>query len=257
MRKTNLTAYVRSNRSRGARGFTLLEMIIAVAIAVLILAMTFTILNGATLAQSASRSRIEASESARILFQAIEHDLAGAFPGPLGHSKALLVRTVVPQAAWDGNPGFHGQTLHFATASDNRTQGAEFVTVRYFMARRTAQEEKRLYRQVNANGDFPSDPDLLTLNNEDVLLTQVKRLEIGYARWDPAEKTYLTWDGAQWVNPISGLGSAGTLSQATHLDLNVTLGIDQLDERFTKTQRTSQFVWNFRKRVPIPAAFPN
>ncbi|MBE7464008.1 MAG: prepilin-type N-terminal cleavage/methylation domain-containing protein [Planctomycetes bacterium] len=234
----------RMRTHRPAAGFTLVEMLIAVAIAVLILALVFTILNGASAAQASTRNRIQAAESARVFFETLERDLAGAAPRTGAASKGELIETLAPLAVSEWDAGFTGQGLHFFTARDANAPGAEFFAVRYYVCRRDTSTDKRLFRRVNMNGDLPAlnfavgSDDLL---NDAVLLTGVRRLNALLVRWDPA------------VNAFTD--ASATPGLATHLEVILQLGVDSLDGRYT-AQQQSDLIWTFSKTIPIPATFP-
>ncbi len=229
-------------------GFTLVEMLIAVAIAILILTLVFTILNGASAAQTSTRTRIQASEGARIFFEVLERDLAGAYPGPWlpAFQKSDLAppqAIAIPDAA----VGVHGEVIKMTTASDTRLPGNEYFSVRYYVARREIGEEKRLYREVdpaqlpNTTFPFVTDPNATAVSTENVLCMGVRRLRVQYAKWNPIEGK---------VDPVSE-----TEPLASHLDVVIEFGVDTQDERFTKAQKGG-LVWSFHKLIPIPATFP-
>jgi type II secretory pathway component PulJ len=218
---------------RGERrpgGFTLIELLVSAAIAMVIFAIGFVILNGATQARSETQARIQATDYARMFFNMLERDLAGAYPGPWTdpYSKADLVYTPA---------GASGNAIEMTTTSEHPNPGQEIVSVRYYVLGAT----KRLYREVSTTqpsasapiGD-PLSPTALSTSNDFALLPNVETLTAQFYKWDEALKG---WAPA----------TAPAYSDATHLNV-------RMDFRDPNEKQPNR---SFQKLIPLPIVFRN
>lgn len=65
---------------RGERGFTLLELLVAVAVAVIVLASVYGVYTGVSRARDRVERRSAAAHQARVLFDRLGRELRGAYP---------------------------------------------------------------------------------------------------------------------------------------------------------------------------------
>lgn len=208
-----------------ARGFTLVEMLVAVFIAMIVFGVGFTLINGAALARSDAQARIRATDAARIFFDMLERDVAAAYPGPwtTPMTKADLVQPVA---------GVQTHALAMTTTAESTTATSGFITVRYYVLPGT----KILYRETVQDTAGTAVPSLAATPTHDsvfALMPEVEELSAKFYAWNEATRTLDDSDG--------------TPDLATHI--NVALKIKDPNEKMP--------VRIFQKSLAIPAAFKN
>ncbi|MGD0090250.1 MAG: type II secretion system protein [Planctomycetota bacterium] len=70
-------------------GFTMVEFLVASAIALIILTVGFVTINGTIKATREATAMLRATENSRLFFQTLERDLAAAWPGPFDMVKGM------------------------------------------------------------------------------------------------------------------------------------------------------------------------
>jgi len=198
-------------------------MLVAAFIALIIFAIGFTILNGATQARANAQKRIRATDGARMFFEMVERDLNDAYPGPwtAPYGKADLIES----------PGGDvvGNALKMTTSGEAATPSGGFVTVRYYVLLST----KRLYREttLDPSPGPPALPSTPAHNTAFALLPDVEEVQFDYY---------------EWVEFTKGLGKSVDPLNATHI--NAQIKILDSDE---KTYRL------FQRMMVIPTSFPD
>ncbi|MCW8131715.1 MAG: hypothetical protein KIS92_15320 [Planctomycetota bacterium] len=199
-------------------------MLVAVFISMIIFAIGFTLLNGATQARSDAQARIRATDAARIVFDMLERDIADAYPGPWAtpYVKGDLIKT----------PGsVIGTSLEMSITDESTTSTVGVNTVRYYVLAST----KILYREVRQDvpGGTPSLAATPAHDGQFALLPDIERMDAAYLRFDETSKAFV---------------DASALPEtATHI--NVLLQI--------KDPNDKQPMRTYQKSFAIPAAFEN
>jgi hypothetical protein len=185
------------------RGFSLVEMMIATTSAMIIFMVGFMIVSGTIRAKNESSARIRATENARLFFQLLERDLAGAFPLQAG-VPPVVEGIFLKEQLYDvypitvgtnistGNPIKidNNNSLQFYTRIDGRgvTDGYSFV--RYYI-----NNHQQLCRQVIPFGDpneiptFEPIEDVLD-SNEFAMFDRVRSMYVTFHKWNEFEKDY-------------------------------------------------------------------
>jgi len=246
-------------RSRHQPGFTLVEVLIACFIATLIFLVGFTAISSTVNARRDSSRRIRGTEAARMLFQALERDLASAYNGPNGLTKsratgcafnttpvsAQLVLTVDPSDA-----------LQFYTRADLPTQTDNQLFVRYFHDPNGKAVCRRVINATQSatppeTGPLDADDPATTDENENEryhLINDVDAFQVLFRRWDDAGKT--------WLPALSDSNDYATPASATHLLVKVRIrdpfadykGTTEDDKPPAETTRTYYHV------IPLPSS---
>jgi prepilin-type N-terminal cleavage/methylation domain-containing protein len=208
-------------------GFTVIELLIGMAIAVVIFTVGILIVKGSSDARRASLERLAVSDKARIFFAQLEKEITAAWPGPWfdqGGADPLRKKDF-----WDG------ANLTLSTRLDARYDREKippepfFVSVRYSvvnerMCRKTsyktvAYDENGTPNSVPKSEIFaPEDAKLIGPNEP--YFDGVQELQVYWLKWNP---TKLLSNGTQTMlledcsdNPES----------ATHLNVELKLSLD-------------------------------
>jgi type II secretory pathway pseudopilin PulG len=209
-------------RSR-ARGFTVLELLIAAFIAMFIFGTGLTILTGANRVRAETQSRLKAGDSARMFFELLERDLAAANPLIIRRSDLVNLMPSTTDKYY----------LQMSTTTEEAAGGSEWVLVQYYIPQSRL---RKLYRKTQTGAFqfsystpvFSEDTD-----NEFALCIDVEELGLGWARWHVETKQYEEGVSAD---------------VATHLD--VRLRIRESSIEVPEDRR----VHVFRKYIPLPPA---
>ena len=215
-------------RGEASRGFTIVELLVAMFIALIIFGIGFTILNGAVLARSDAQSRIQANDSARLFFEMLERDAADAYPGPWTPPFTLadLVQSGPPAV-------INGDSLTLTTTGESATAGVQkIMSLRYYILAATGQ----LYRQTQmddptAPRPFASAPPQ---DNNFALFPNARSLTVDYFRWNESTKT---------------MDPALILDDATHLKVTLALLLPNV--------KLPDRIRIYSKYVPIAESFGN
>lgn len=214
------------------RGFTLVEMLIAVFIAMIIFAIGFTLLNGANKARSDAQSRIRTFDAARLILDRIERDFKDAYPGPWATDKTQLVATY---------PGPAGNVLEMTTTTDTQnttvlaTGLPGIYSVRYYVLA----SNQILYREYAVDPPDATQPSFRgvtpTASADFALLPDVASVTFEPYHWDDALKKHAT--------------GAADFSDATEINIRLVL-ISVRDSNGAVKEKST-----FQRIVPIPDAF--
>ncbi len=256
----------RAGRPRHTRnaGFTLLEMLVVTLISLVVFITGFVLITGTSEARAKAISRLRATENARLFFQLLERDLAGAYKGPgdvmtrgrLAAATAYPVSAPYPIVIEDKDAGgVSYDILQFYTRADTHTVTDEYVFVRYFVNR----ADLTLCRQV-----LPYDPSLSAppenVDPRPLLVTsievdpsvgaytvfdEVTRLYVVHRLWNEQTKT-LEPTGVSDQKETTGLSGEPVPGACTHLLVTLIMRYSQ-DGGKTYTDRT------FTRLLPIAA----
>ena len=209
-------------RFQRSRGFTLVELLVAVFIAIIIFGIGFSILNAVMVAKKQTEARMRYSESARMFFEMFERDLAGAYGNP-----TIVAASYRDKLSQSGVTGVNSSVVEFTTTADSNSdvvKGTDYIAVRYY----ALASNGILYRQL-----YPSAfPGLPSEDPQSALFADVTEFHVDYLQWDETYKRYNTG-----VPP----------SVATHLD--VMLKFTDPEQKI-KAPMNGKVYW---KRIPIPA----
>lgn len=250
----------------GARGFTIVEMMIAAFIAMIIFSAGFVVINGTIRARNEAAARIRATEHARLFFQMLERDLAGAYPAFANVTKESLLESgydiAVGQNVSTGTAiTIESDAIQFYTRIDGRGLRDEYAFVRYYINNR-----QQLCREVIPSADPTTEPaiepiaDVLDLQ-EFAMFDRVRSLYVSFHEWVEKDKDY-----------FPQLSSRATLTgaevaRATHIRVQLfsfdTTGTIQVDDGGgvkivdQDVERTEVDFANrvMQKVLPIPGSF--
>ena len=185
------------------QGFTLIELMVALFIALIIFTIGFMTISGAITARREAEARIRAAENARVFFQMLEKDLAGAYPLPGSDITTLVSETPVSMTV-NGKPVYiivngkqvpappvTNDRIEMLTRIDHRDVTDQYVFIRYFV-----NSLGHLCREVNPNPTAagavtPFDPTDDTF----ALFDQTYALLVSPAQWTDATKTMTVGPG--------------------------------------------------------------
>jgi prepilin-type N-terminal cleavage/methylation domain-containing protein len=187
------------------KGFTLIELMIALFIALIIFTIGFMTISGAISARREAEARIRAAESARLMFQLLEKDMAGAYPQPGVADISTLVNetTGMPLLINHKNMNDTNDRLEFFTRMDHRdlsdsnhTDSPDtYVFVRYFV-----NSFGHLCREVHTV-DSPAQAETLypfdRTNDSYALCDQMYAMLIAPAQWNDSTKSMVIGPGYQ------------------------------------------------------------
>jgi prepilin-type N-terminal cleavage/methylation domain-containing protein len=215
-------------------GFTLIELSIAIFIALIIFTVGFSAISTTMAVRKDSEARIGASEDSRMFFQTLERDLNGAYPLYLpGNPPTHLLDPSTPN--WKPSDNltqklngklygpYASDRLEFYTRIDHRGVADQLVFVRYFV-----NNNGHLCRQVVDSID-PSTltpPSTDTIHHNPAILTS----------YVPPEANYLTDDvdavfdqaSALIINPLQWSADqkiyvTSTWPLATHVQVELMM----------------------------------
>jgi prepilin-type N-terminal cleavage/methylation domain-containing protein len=240
------------HRAGAARGFSLVEVLVATAIASIIFTVGFVTITGTIAARNQATASVRAAESARQFFSLLENDLRAAHPRNI--ETYCLARGNIYPGLNSPNPLLvedaqlpDREIIQFYTRADTQDVSDEYVFVRYYVNHyddptQPDEYQYTLCREVVSNPDLQDaiNPRTLTQqpNNPAALFEGVHSLQILFGQWDPSNKTYT------WVKSPAAPGMADALK--------VTL---ELRDKFNFSQ---QKIWprrTFVKVLPIPESF--
>jgi type II secretory pathway component PulJ len=214
-----------AHHGRAARGFTVLEIVVASSIALFVFAVGYLALHTATRTSDETTKRIRDTENARMLFNMLERDLATAFPGPGNLLKKR--ETLSQQSAYshnansDPSPLVLTETVNPSTPTSdviqfycrNDVPGVrdEIVLVRYYVNRKdhTLCRKAVVYDPLapaTPGHEFPDYEDpkgtLTNADNSDqALFDNLRQMTVTFQQWRPELKHYAT--GVQMIPPAS------------------------------------------------------
>lgn len=235
-------------------GFTVLEMIVATSIALIIFLVGFTLISGTSDTRTQSMARVRMTENARLLFQLLERDLAGAYDvGSFTLTSGNVGNVIMPNV-----DGFN-DALQFCTKLDTSNMTNQCVLVQYYVNPATSAHSPQnvLCRNVILvpsikNPALPpptpltTDPayalfDMVYGPTAAIVPTMNYRFKIVGQRWDPIGKTFVSPAPAQ--------------PPYTHLQVTLILQYNDTNQS-GQLQGTRPPVQNtFSKFIAIPAGF--
>ncbi|MCX7803970.1 MAG: prepilin-type N-terminal cleavage/methylation domain-containing protein [Planctomycetota bacterium] len=183
---------------RVGRGFTLVELLVALTIVLIAFAMSTAILVWTAKLKRRVEGSVEQTAAARIFFSQFLRDLCGAYPdSPPGRPPALPPRVVVVGSFKDAS-GLDHDIIEVKTATDLVPEASgdnpfanvgDYYRVRYYAA------DGVLYREVNPTGDPDawSDPAAFEYANGSEFLRYVRQLVVNPLRYSADGWVLLPW----------------------------------------------------------------
>ncbi|MFH0939880.1 MAG: prepilin-type N-terminal cleavage/methylation domain-containing protein [Planctomycetota bacterium] len=226
-------------------GFTLVELLVAMAIIMVVFLVGFTLINGASDIRRQSEARIRASENARLFFQLLERDFAGAYPTGListNDSLSELPPYKLPVTPKGTDYTIDSSYLRFYTRMDTQAPLDEYVCVRYYVnnLEQLCREAQNALEVQNALLDKLTSTSPEQQSSDHALFDETYSLNVGYQIWDTQNKKFND--------------SNTTPNGATHLLITLTLFERPFKSNVAKTDSTI-IRHTFDKRLPIPAGF--
>ena len=230
------------NARRAAAGFTVLELLIAATIALLIFVIGLTLLNGASQARVEAQKRLGASDSARMVFEALERDIAGAYSG---YARSALVQEFKEKDPTKPADPEHDPVVQFLSMTTTTEQRgdtpAEYLSVRYH----ASAFSHVLYREVTANGAFTETTP--TPSTTYAVCSDVEKMILSFARWDETAKAYTDRNPTPPYLPLDSAHATHLLVQLQFLDPNEkVMEQDPLTKNLVRVRRS------YQKLIPIP-----
>jgi prepilin-type N-terminal cleavage/methylation domain-containing protein len=223
-----------------ARGFTLIEMMIAIFIALIIFTIGFTAISSTIQARREAEARIHATENARLFFDMLQKDMATAYP--VDSTNVNLPTMVVetpgqPITVNKQNMTVTNDRIEFFTHSDHRGLTDQYVFVRYFV-----NSLGHLCRQTNqaATPDLAFVPFTQT-DDASALFDQAFAILVSPGQWQESSKTMA-------VSP-----APPCTTTTTHLQ--VTLYMFGYNGATLATDNQAQTKRVFNKSIPVPDVF--
>jgi prepilin-type N-terminal cleavage/methylation domain-containing protein len=214
-------------RERGSPfGFTLIEMIIAVFIALIIFMVGFSSISTTMAVRKDSEARIGATEDSRMFFQLLERDLAGAYPmsflnlnNPAGGPPQDSLTQKINGKTVAISPSFR---LEFYTRVDHRGVADQLVFVRYYV-----NNNAHLCREVVDSIDPASIGSADTRHHYPLLTTQIPPFTPATDLKDDTDAVFdqtnsLIINPLQW-NADQKVYTACAWGQATHFQVELMM----------------------------------
>jgi len=287
LRTTHPTTFARLNFKPARRGFTLVELMVAIGLAALIMLMTLMIMRGANQARAVTQARLNAGEAARVFFGTFERDFAAATPGPFfsppdsttpspWRKYDLVDSSFGPTAYWGDMIGFPTSLTDYSSSevlsnpAYQSYHGSTTLipitvsTVRYFvvpgdpltsyglLCREVSLAQNHdIARTITAADGYPFLVTPPPAAADYVLLANISDLRGSYLYWNATEGQYYYYNTPtqEWVSPIDSTKRISdiTLSLATHLNIALTT--------YDPTPGLPMPRRSFQKILPIPAGF--
>ena len=225
-----------------ARGFTLIEMMISIFIALIIFTIGFTAISSTIQARRESEARIRATENARVFFDLLQRDLANAYPrGGTGVIVELpdMVQELAnqPMTVNKKNITVTNDRIEFFTHADHRGLTDQYVFVRYFV-----NSLGHLCRQTNQSDTADTAYIPFDQNNDgSALFDQAFAILVSPAQWQDATKTMA-------VTPAPPCSTTTTHLQVTLYMFGYN-GANLATDNQGPTKRV------FMKTIPVPDIF--
>jgi len=211
---------IRPTLAQNTSGFTLVEMLIAVFIALIIFGVGFATITGTMRARAESEARIHSTENARIFFQTLEKDFASAYPDATSLKEDLVETGTFTYKAGTFTNTFDSNALQFYTRVDTPGDSKPLV-VHYYVNKR-----QQVVREVIA--DATALPQLSTSNldsEEHAMFDRVHSLHITFHKWDPINKNFTPQMNLSTTLPVGTV----TIEDATHIRIRLFM-FDTLSE---------------------------
>jgi prepilin-type N-terminal cleavage/methylation domain-containing protein len=204
---------------RHARGFTLLEMLVAIAMVAIITASLYSALYVGFRAQRSATRAVEPARAATLTLQLLEQDLEGAM-SPTGILAGQFLGT--DSQGLDGADGlafYSSANVPIAGESGADTRHVEFI-----VAAALDDAQPALYRRVTSNL-LPSNAPLI---REQVLCRNVKAFSLRY------------FDGTQWLESWDSTGQGDLLPLGVEVQIEFILPVTDprdTEARFYRMRR--------------------
>ena len=205
-----------------ARGFTLVEMLIAVSIALIIFGVGFATITGTMRARAETAARIHSTENARLFFQAVEKDFTPAYPINVSTGIEDLVETGIFEFKRSGTVlvSFESSIFEFCTRADTQNDFSEPLAVRYFVNKKQQIVRMAIPRSTMTALTATS-PEMQSEDN--AMFDRVHSLHVTFHKWLPNTKTF---------DPELSLSTSlpvGSVKEATHVRIRLFM-FDTLSE---------------------------
>lgn len=187
-----------------ARGFTLLEMLVAIAMVAIITASLYSALYVGFRAQRSATRAVEPARSATLTLQLLEQDLEGAM-SPTGILAGQFLGTDA-----NGLDGADGLAFYSsANVPANGESGSDSRYVEFLVAQAQDDQQPALFRRVTSNL-LPSSAPLV---REQVLCRNVRAFSLRY------------FDGTQWLESWDSAGQGDLLPLGVEVQIEFTLPV--------------------------------
>jgi prepilin-type N-terminal cleavage/methylation domain-containing protein len=232
---------------RRARGFTLIELMVAIFISTIVFLVGFAMIASAQRAQLSSSYNLRTAENARLFFDMLERDLAGAYPADYSLSGELNLSRVDFLINHPSASGSDADTLCFFTKLDH-TFSADAVTyVRYYVIKNAKFPERSVLCRDVLPGYLHSGETTLNAPTgvtpssaaSSALFDSVYSVQFVYRQWIDSEKRF---DPALTDTPDM---APGTQQNATHILVRLMF-VDPDSKGLPRM---------FQKAIAIPPAF--
>lgn len=204
---------------RNASGFTLLEMLVAIAMVAIITASLYSALYVGFRAQRSATRAVEPARAATLTLQLMEQDIEGAMS-----STGILAGQFLGSDATglDGADGLaFYSSANVPTAGES---GSDSRHVEFLVAADVDDQRPALYRRVTSNL-LPSNAPMI---REQVLCRNVRAFSLRY------------FDGTQWLDSWDSAGQGDLLPLGVEVQIEFTLSnVDpnELEPRFYRMRR--------------------
>jgi len=209
---------------RTSRGFTLLEMLVAIAMVAIITASLYSALYVGFRAQRSATRAVEPARSATLTLKLLEQDLEGAM-SPTG----ILAGQFLGIDA-NGLDGADGLSFYSsANVPVNGESGSDSRHVEFIVAAALDDQQPALLRRVTSNL-LPSNAPL---TREQVLCRNVRAFSLRY------------FDGTQWLESWDSAGQGDLLPLGVEVQIEFTLPI-------TDSRDTEPRFYRMRRVFEVP-----
>lgn len=204
---------------RQTRGFTLLEMLVAIAMVAIITASLYSALYVGFRAQRSATRAVEPARAATLTLQLLEQDIEGAM-SPTGILAGQFLGTDA-----QGLDGADGLSFYSsANVPSDGESGADTRHVEFVVAAALDDAQPALLRRVTSNL-LPSNAPLI---REQVLCRNVKAFNLRY------------YDGTQWLDSWDSTAQGDLLPLGVEVQIEFTLPVTDLrdtEARFYRMRR--------------------
>ena len=187
--------------SGNARGFTLLEMLVALGLMSVLAAALYTSLHIGFRAQRSASAAVEPVRTAGLALELIRKDLATALP-----PRGILAGTFYAEDRTDESTGHDADTLVWYASAGELAEGrCDIVKLELAVATLADAGERALVRRVTTNLLAPKEPE----PTEEVLCRRVTALNLRY------------FDGLAWLDVWDSTTADDSLPMAVEVTLEI------------------------------------
>lgn len=226
------------------RGFTLIEMMIAIFIGLIIFTIGFTAISSTIQARRESEAKVRATENARLFFDLLQKDLASAYPIDSVNSNlpTMAVETPNQPIVVNNKPiAVTNDRIEFFVRADHRGSTDQFIFVRYFI-NNLGHLCRQTFQSTTTAADALTLANPIDLNNDDsALFDQAFSILVSPCQWQDTAKNM-------------AVGTAPPCSTSTtHLRVSLFLfgytGVNLAVDNLAQTKRV------FVKTLEVPDVF--